>query len=223
VNAVRVQPALDRALSGAGRTKQSAESMAKRAPLPPNSVHAESRRAWRAWLQKHHAIELGVWLITWKKASGRPVLAYGDLVEEALCFGWIDSRPNKLDDERSMRWFAPRKAHSGWSALNKARAGRAQAAGLMTPAGQARIDAAMADGSWLALDAVDALEIPADLALVLKARELAFDNFTGFPRSAKRSILEWIGNAKTAPTRIRRIEETARLAAAGERANQWRR
>lgn len=189
---------------------------------PANSVHPETRRAWRQWLQKNHARAEGVWLISFKKETGRPRVEYDEAVEEALCFGWIDSKPNKLDEERSLLWFAPRKPGTGWSRLNKERVERLIASGRMTPAGLARVDAAKADGSWSALDAVEALTIPADLRAALHSHAGAAAFFDAFPRSVKRGILEWIQNAKKPETRARRVEETARLAAENKRANQWR-
>ena len=188
---------------------------------PDNSVHPLTRAAWRAWLKKHHPRGEGVWFISYKKAAGKPIVSYDEAVEEALCFGWVDSKGRKLDDERSMLWFAPRKAGSGWSAPNKARVAKMIEAGLMMPAGLAKIEAAKADGSWAALDAVEALQIPPDLARTLKALPPAAHNFEAFPRSAKRGILEWIGNAKRPETRAARIAETTTLAARNERANQW--
>ena len=86
---------------------------------PENSVQVESRAEWRAWLAANHTCTKGIWLITYKKHPHRPYVSYGDTVEEALCFGWIDSKPNQLDDARTMLWFAPRKPGTGWSALNK--------------------------------------------------------------------------------------------------------
>jgi uncharacterized protein YdeI (YjbR/CyaY-like superfamily) len=189
---------------------------------PPNSVHPKSRQAWRAWLLEQHQREEGVWFISYKKASGRPRFEYGEAVEEALCFGWIDSKPNKLDEARSMLWLTPRKPGTGWSKPNKERAERAMAAGLMTPAGMAKINRAKEDGSWFALDAIEALEIPPDLASALAKHRHAAENFDAFPRSVKRGILEWIYHAKTATTREKRIVETATLAAQNMRANQWR-
>ena len=164
----------------------------------------------------------GIWLVRWKKLSGRKLLTYDDAVEEALCFGWIDSKPNKLDALRSLLWFAPRKAGTGWSQLNKARVERLIAAGQMTPQGLAKINAAKADGSWDALNDVENLEIPEDLAAALSRHQSAAEHFEAFPRSAKRSILEWISNAKTPQTRARRVDETASKASRNERANQWR-
>jgi uncharacterized protein YdeI (YjbR/CyaY-like superfamily) len=163
-----------------------------------------------------------VWLISYKKASGKPRFEYDEAVEEALCFGWIDSKPNKLDDERSMLWFAPRKAGTGWSKPNKERVEKLIAAGLMAPAGLAKIETAQQDGSWNALDGVEALEIPPDLSQALAANATAQRYFEAFPRSVKRGILEWILNAKKAETRAKRIEETVRLTADNIRANQWR-
>ena len=190
---------------------------------PPDSFHPRTRPAWRAWLAEHHAREAGLWLIRYKKAAGKPTLSYADVVEEALCFGWIDSLPRALDAERTMLYVAPRKPGSGWSRLNKERAERLIRAGRMTPAGQAKIDAAKADGSWNALDAVEALTVPDDLAAAFAQHPGAAAHWDAFPRSVKRGILEWITTAKRADTRRRRIEETARKAQRNERANQWRR
>jgi uncharacterized protein YdeI (YjbR/CyaY-like superfamily) len=189
---------------------------------PANSIHPLTRGEWRAWLEENHTRGEGVWLITYKKATGMPRLEYDEAVEEALCFGWVDSKPNKLDDERSLLWFAPRKAGTGWSKPNKDRVAKLIAAGLIAPAGLAKIEAAKADGSWNALDAVEALEIPADLDQALAANPPARQYWDAFPRSVKRGILEWIANAKQPETRARRIEETVRLAAENVRANQWR-
>ena len=189
---------------------------------PPNSTHPLTRAEWRAWLSANHTRTEGVWLVTFKKATGKPRVEYDEAVEEALCFGWIDSKPNKLDAERSLLWFAPRKAGTGWSKPNKERVERLIAEGVMTPAGLAKIEAAKADGSWTALDAVEALELPPDLRAALQSNPPAATYWEAFPRSIKRGILEWILNAKSPQTRARRIQETAELAAENRRANQWR-
>jgi uncharacterized protein YdeI (YjbR/CyaY-like superfamily) len=190
---------------------------------PENSVHPKTRAEWRAWLEQNHAQSAGVWLISYKKATGKPRFEYAEGVEEALCFGWIDGKANKLDDERSMQYYAPRKTGSGWSKSNKERVERLTEAGLMAPAGLAKVEAAKADGSWNALDAVDALEIPPDLQEALGENAAANGYFAAFPKSVKRAILEWIASAKKPETRSKRIEETVRLAAENQRANQWRR
>jgi uncharacterized protein YdeI (YjbR/CyaY-like superfamily) len=189
---------------------------------PENSVHPTSRAEWRAWLAENHASEPGVWLITYKKATGKPRVEYEESVEEALCFGWIDSKGGTLDQERSLLWFAPRRAGSGWSRPNKERVERLLAAGLMHPAGLAKIEAAKADGSWSRLDAVEALEQPDDLVQALASYPLAAEHFAAFPRSVKRAILEWISTARKPETRAARVAETARLANENLRANQWR-
>jgi uncharacterized protein YdeI (YjbR/CyaY-like superfamily) len=161
-------------------------------------------------------------MISYKKATGKPRVEYDEAVEEALCFGWIDSKANKLDEERTLQWFAPRGPRTGWSKPNKERVERLIQAGLMAPAGLAKVEAAQRDGAWNKLDGVEALEIPPDLELALAANPPAAQHFTGFPRSVKRGILEWIVNAKRPETRAKRIEQTARLAAQNRRANQWR-
>ena len=189
---------------------------------PPNSVHPAPRAEWRAWLAENHGRAEGVWLISYKKATGKPRIKYDEAVEEALCYGWIDSKPNKLDDKRSLLWFAPRKPGTGWSKPNKERVAKLMAAGLMAPAGLAKVEAAKADGSWNALDAVEALEMPADLDQALAANPTARQYFDAFPHSVKRAILEWIASAKSPETRDRRVEETVRLAVENRRANQWR-
>ena len=188
---------------------------------PPNATHPLSPAAWREWLAAHHDRDEGVWMVYYKKATGKQSLSYDEAVDEAICFGWIDSQPRKLDAERSMRYFSPRRAESGWSRVNKERIERMTAAGKMTPAGQAKIDAAKADGSWSALDDVENLVVPDDLAAAFEAHPAAAEHWKAFPRSAKRGILEWIAGAKRATTRAKRIDETARLAAQNIRANQW--
>ncbi len=188
---------------------------------PENSLQVESRAEWRTWLAANHGRTEGIWLITYKKHPHRPYVSYNDTVEEALCFGWIDSKPNKLDNARTMLWFAPRKPGTGWSALNKQRIATLIEAGQMMPPGLAKIEAAKQDGSWASLDAIERLEIPPDLAAALAENETALANFEAFPRSAKRGILEWIASAKRTETRDRRIAETVALAAQNIRANSW--
>ncbi len=185
-------------------------------------VHVPDRAGWRAWLEQNHATATGVWLVIVKKATGEPRVDYAEAVEEALCFGWIDSTGNQLDDERSLLFFAPRRPKSNWSKLNKQRVEKLMAQELMAPAGLAKIEVAKSNGTWNALDAVIEGVIPDDLQAALDAHETAKGYFTAFPPSTKRAILEWILNAKRPETRAKRIEETVRLAADNIRANQWR-
>ena len=185
---------------------------------PENSVHPPDRAAWRAWLDAHHTQSEGVWMIAYRKSTGRPTVTYEEAVEEALCFGWVDSRDRSLDEARTMLWFAPRRPGSTWAASNKARVERLIAQGRMTPAGLARVEAAKADGSWHALDAVEALEVPPDLTAALAAHGDAARHFDAFPKSARKAIIDWIRTAKRPETRARRIEETARQAVENVRA-----
>jgi uncharacterized protein YdeI (YjbR/CyaY-like superfamily) len=187
----------------------------------PPQVHAETVAAWRSWLRKNHARSTGVNLVSWKTTTGRPRISYDDAVTEALAFGWVDSKGRTIDDERSMLWFCPRKPTSGWSRPNKLRVERLLAEGRMQPAGQAVIDQAKANGGWELLDAVEDLVVPDDLAAAFAERPGAAESWEAFPRSAKRSALEWIVQAKRPETRARRVLDTADKAARGERANQW--
>lgn len=184
--------------------------------------YAPDRQAWRAWLEEHHAAARGVWLVYYKKGSGRPRVAYADAVEEALCAGWIDSRPNALDEERSLQLFSPRKPGSPWSRLNKRRVEELTAARLTRPSGLAVVEAAKADGSWSAYDAIEDLIVPDDLASALAADSRAQANFDLFPPSSRKNILWWIASAKRPETRAKRVAETVRLAAENKRANHYR-
>lgn len=185
------------------------------------TFHAHSRAEWRAWLAEHHRNAPGVWLITSKKSTGKPRLAYDEAVEEALCFGWIDSLPRKLDDERSMLLFTPRKPKSGWSKVNKQRVEKLLQAGLITDAGLAKIELAKKNGAWTSLDAVEALTVPPDLKKALDANPKAREHFEAFSKSTRKGILQWIASAKRPETRQKRIDETVMLAAKNEKANQY--
>ncbi len=163
----------------------------------------------------------GVWLVTFKKASNSPSVGYDATVEEALCYGWIDSKTKSLDDERSMLWFAPRRNGSNWSRSNKDRVAKLTKAGLMMPPGIAKVEAAKRDGTWTALDAVENLEIPPDLEIAFAEHPGSAQNFEVFPRWVKRAVLEWVLTAKRETTRARRIDETARLAQENQRPKQF--
>jgi uncharacterized protein YdeI (YjbR/CyaY-like superfamily) len=156
--------------------------------------------------------------VTWKPRSGRPSLEYEAAVEEALCFGWIDSTGGRFDDQRAKLYFAPRKPNSVWAATNKARVERLVAEGLMAAPGLAVIDRAKASGAWEALDTVERLEVPADLAAALAAAEPAARNFASFPASARKMMLAWVALARRPDTRATRISQIAEAAARNERA-----
>ncbi|MBI3746649.1 MAG: YdeI/OmpD-associated family protein [Chloroflexi bacterium] len=180
-------------------------------------VQCEDRASWRAWLEANHATAPGAWLVTWRARSGRPVLDYEAAVEEALCFGWVDSTGGRLDDDRGKLYFAPRKARSAWAATNKARIERLIADGLMAPAGLAAIERAKANGSWTVLDSVERMEVPADLAVALDARPPAAANFAAFPAGARKQVLAWVAFAQRAETRAARIAQVAEAAERNQR------
>lgn len=184
------------------------------------TVRAANRDEWRAWLAAHHDAETGVWLVLRKKASKEPGVTYEEAVEEALCFGWIDSRTMRIDESAYRQLFTPRRRGGNWAASNKARVERLIAEGRMTPAGLAVIEAAKADGSWDALDHIDALEMPDDLLGALAANPDAQRHFDAFPDSAKRMILYWVTSAKRAETRANRIATVVDLAERNLRADQ---
>jgi uncharacterized protein YdeI (YjbR/CyaY-like superfamily) len=179
-------------------------------------VHADDRATWRAWLEANHASARGAWLVTWRARTRRATLDYEAAIEEALCFGWVDSTGGRFDDERGKLYFAPRKPRSPWAATNKARAGRLIAAGRMAPAGLAAIERAKTNGSWEVLDAVERLEVPADLAAALDARPPAAANFAAFTPSARKNLLGWVALAVRPGTRAARIATVADAAARNE-------
>lgn len=191
--------------------------------MPSPDAHPQfqpaSRAEWRQWLAAHHASAAGVWLVYAKKASGLPSLSYAEAVEEALCFGWIDSHPRKLDADRSQQLYTPRRSRSGWSRVNKERLLRLEAAGQLMPAGLAAIARAQQNGAWESLDAAEAGLVPEDLAAALEADAAAARHFAAFSPSARKAILTWVLSAKQTATRARRVAETVRLAALGKRAN----
>jgi uncharacterized protein YdeI (YjbR/CyaY-like superfamily) len=186
-----------------------------------NTFYADSQATWREWLMENHQTTQAVWLIIYKKESGVPSVYYSEAVDEALCFGWIDSKPNKRDENSFYQFFSQRNPKSNWSKVNKLKVEALVAANKMMPAGFKMIELAKQIGTWDALNDVDALIIPEDLAALLAANPPAQENFDKFPPSTKRGILEWILNAKQAATRLKRIEETVALAAENKRANQY--
>lgn len=184
-------------------------------------VQPKSRKAWRAWLEKHHATSSGTWLVYAKKHSGIPSLTYKDAVEEALCFGWIDSKITPIDDNFYMQVFTPRKPKSAWSALNKARVERLMADGLMTAAGLAVIEASKASGTWTANDHAEKLVIPPDLKRAIRANPEASRHWPSYTDSRRKEVLYRLAAAKRPETRAKYlqqiIENMARNLSAAER------
>ncbi|MCA3574856.1 MAG: YdeI/OmpD-associated family protein [Aestuariivirga sp.] len=185
-------------------------------------IEVTSREALAGWLDVNHKQADSVWLVLHKKGGGRPYVPLAEIVETLISYGWIDSLPRKLDENRSMLRASPRKPKSAWSAVNKAVAERLIAEGRMREPGLATITLAQKTGTWHALDSVEALTIPDDLAAAFRTSEPARAHFEAFPRSVKRGILEWISTAKKPETRAARIAETAAKAQQNIRANQWK-
>lgn len=174
-----------------------------------------SRADWRAWLSQNIDRQEGLWVVYRKKSSLIEGPTYDDLVEEALCFGWIDSVARRVDDERRLQWFSPRRKGGLWSKLNKQRIRQLEADGLLTEHGLRVIDQAVADGSWSQTDEVDALVVPPDLEAALNADLGAKAAFDALPDSAKKSYLWRVYSAKREKTRSARIESVVSELSAG--------
>ncbi len=191
-------------------------------PAPDyKTTHPKDRKQWRQWLEKNHQTSPGVWFTYYKKETGKPRVSYEVAVEEALCFGWIDSLPRKLDEERTMLKFTPRKPKSVWSKLNKTRIEKLSKEKLMMPAGIAAIKLAKENGSWDTLTATDnAAEnntLPPDLEKSLSKKRKATENFLNFSVSVRKQFLYWIDSAKRPETRKDRIKQTALMAEANKK------
>lgn len=180
---------------------------------------AKSRADWRKWLVKNHLIKQNIYLVIFKKSSPSFTLSLDEAIDEALCFGWIDSTPEKRDDDSYSLLFAHRNPKSNWSAVNKRKVEKLTEAGLMEAEGLRMVDLAKETCTWTALDEVERGVVPDDLTKAFSTQQKAFENWKKFPPSVKRGILEWIGNAKRAETRKKRIEETVASAALNIRAN----
>lgn len=196
--------------------------MAQRPLQDAPEIAVANRDDLRGWLEQNHATSAGVWIVAFKKADPDRYLPLGEVVDEALCFGWVDSLPRAKDDLRTMLYLSPRKPGSNWSRVNKDKAARLIAEGRMTAAGHAAMDRAKADGSWSALDDVENLIIPADLQAAFDKAPGAQDMWEAFPRSVKRGALEILLNAKRATTRAAKIDTIVTDSAANTRPFQWR-
>ncbi len=180
--------------------------------------HAESRSQWRSWLEANHDRQKGVWLCSWRSTNGGSRCPYPEAVEEAICFGWIDSTQRTLDEDRALQLFTPRKAKSTWTRLNRKRFADMEAAGLMTDAGRRAVEVAQGNGWWTILDPVEDLIEPPSLAAALDALPDARTSWDGFPPSARKMMLWWVISAVKDETRERRIATIVAKAAIGERA-----
>jgi len=173
---------------------------------------------WRAWLAEHHETATEIWLIYYKKGSSKKSLTYLEALEEALCYGWIDSTVGRLDAERYKQRYTPRNPDSVWSASNKERIEKLIAEGRMTEAGLAKIRAAKRNGSWTKLDKVDRNgETPPELVAALGKNPKAMDEFGKLPPSQRKMWSWWIVSAKRPETRARRLAAAVVWIEAGRR------
>jgi uncharacterized protein YdeI (YjbR/CyaY-like superfamily) len=185
------------------------------------TFYARSRQEWREWLQDNHDKKQSVWLIYYKRKSNFPTVIYSEAVDEALCFGWIDSKTKPLDEYKFMQFFSRRKNKSVWSKVNKEKVERLTKEGLMTKAGYEIIEIAKQNGSWTILDEAEALIIPDDLEIAFQKRNNAKEYFLSLSRSDKRNILQWLLLAKRQKTREKRIFEIVELADKNQKPKQF--
>lgn len=185
------------------------------------TFYPRSQAEWRDWLEANYIAKQSVWVIFYKKKTKIPSLVWSDAVDEAICFGWIDSKIKPIDDEKFMQFFSKRKPKSVWSKVNKAKVERLTAAGLMKEAGFKAIEIAKQNGSWTILDEAEEIIFPEDLQKGLQAIPNAYENFQAFSKSAKRNILQWLQLAKRAETRQKRINEIIELAAINKKPKQF--
>lgn len=181
-----------------------------------------SRADWRNWLKKNHRSKQSVWLIFFKTSAKAASLSWSEAVDEALCFGWIDSTRRTLDKERYMQYFTRRKPNSIWSKVNKEKVARLIRKKLMRKAGFDSIEAARQNGSWSALDEVEALEVPEDLKAELARHEASWAFFDSLSKSTKKMLLHWVISAKRPETRQKRISEIVQNANQGQKPGPFR-
>lgn len=178
----------------------------------PEIFYPESRAAWRKWLEKNHLSKQSVWVVFYAKKSARKSITWSEAVDEALCFGWIDSKKIKIDEETSHQFFSKRKANSTWSKINKLKVEKLIESEQMSAAGYESIKLAQENGSWTILDEVEALLIPNDLEEAWSASPDAKDYFMSLSKSARKAILQWLTLAKRPETRQNRIAEVVERA-----------
>lgn len=187
-----------------------------------DTFYPSTQADWRAWLQENHLSKQSVWLIYYKKKSKIPSISWSEAVDEALCFGWIDSTARPIDDEKYMQFFTKRKPNSVWSKINKDKVEKLIATGKMSQAGFESIEKAKQNGSWTILDEVEELIIPDDLEAAFQANEGSKDFFMSLSKSVRKAILQWLVLAKQQTTRQKRINEIAELAAQKLKPKQFR-
>ncbi|MGZ5286344.1 MAG: YdeI/OmpD-associated family protein [Flavisolibacter sp.] len=178
-------------------------------------------KAWRNWLKKYHRTKTSIWLVYYKKHTDVTSISYNEAVDEALCFGWIDSTSKTLDADRYIQYFCKRKPTSVWSKINKAKVSKLIEEGRMTPAGIESIEIARQNGSWDILNEVDTLTIPRDLEQAFRIHQGSKKYFMGLSPSTRKAILQWLVLAKRPETRQKRIDEIALLAGKKQKPKQF--
>lgn len=176
---------------------------------------------WRLWLQKNHSSGQSVWVVFYKKKTGKPTITWSQSVDEALCFGWIDSVQKKYDEESSIQFFSKRKAKSTWSKINKEKVKKLTEEGKMTQMGFESIEIAKQNGSWTILDEVEELIIPEDLEAAFKTKLNSKDFFLSLSKSIRKVMLQWLVLAKRPETRQNRITEIVELASKKQKPKQF--
>jgi uncharacterized protein YdeI (YjbR/CyaY-like superfamily) len=171
-----------------------------------------SVQKWRKWLEDNHLSKQAVWVVFYNKKSEKKTISWSEAVDVALCYGWIDSKKIKIDDESSHQFFSKRKAQSTWSKINKEKIQLLIEKGLMSNAGLASIEIAKQNGSWTILDEVEELKVPQDLEEAFQKHEGSKDYYLSLSKSNRKAILQWIVLARRPETRQQRIDEIARLA-----------
>lgn len=180
-----------------------------------------SQEEWRNWLMENHQTKKGVWLLCYKKSTGKPSIIWGDAVAEALCFGWIDSVRKSVDEFSYIQFYSPRKAISIWSRINKEKIEQLIKEGKMMQAGLESIELARKNGSWTRIDEVEDLSVPKDLAKAFRKNKGSLAFFTSLSKSTRKAILQWAIMARRPETREKRIQEIAQLAALKQKPKQF--
>ncbi|UCD97142.1 MAG: YdeI/OmpD-associated family protein [Candidatus Bathyarchaeota archaeon] len=177
-----------------------------------DELYVVNRSDWRKWLSRNHDTVEAVWLVYFKKHTGKPRIPYDDAVEEAICFGWIDSLVKRVDDEKYIQKFSPRKTGSTWSELNKKRAETMISEGKMTEAGLIKIEDAKKSGEWFRNPiSKGSLAVPSFIQAALNGNLKAKKNFDRLAPTYKRHYIGWITSAKKEETRRRRLKEALEL------------
>lgn len=185
------------------------------------TFYPTSQTDWRLWLEENHISKDAVWLVYYKKKANKPTLTWSNAVDEALCFGWIDSKAETVDHESFRQYFCKRKPNSTWSKINKVKVEKLLSENLIAQAGLDIIEIAKQNGSWTILDTAEELEIPTDLDKAFAIRLGSKDFFLSLSKSVRKNMLQWLVLAKQQETRQKRINEIVECAAQRQKPKQF--